>query len=264
MKSVQRMAALALLSSAISLQGAGDGAILRFARTENALVLRYGLTKPSTDRQTVFLALGDRSPGGSAILPFGENAEGSTVFLPFRAQQLFLLRPGKNRQRLWQDWQWGPTADLPPAIQVEFSESEVSVTLPNEWLTERPQLQVAAYAKDFGSQSWGWFFGASDPTVAPGLGDKYLPRFLELDLSTPEKVSAKSRARLEAGERLRIYQLFVRLFGNTNETRRENGTLAENGVGKFADLNDAALASLRAHGLQPPLAHGRAAAGHRH
>jgi glycosidase len=46
-------------------------------------------------------------------------------------------------------------------------------------------------------------------------------------------------------ERLRIYQLLPRLFGNTNETRKPNGTLAENGVGKFADISDTALRSLR-------------------
>src|SRR5580692_6799328 len=46
-------------------------------------------------------------------------------------------------------------------------------------------------------------------------------------------------------QRMRIYQLFVRLFGNTNETRKPNGTLAENGVGKFDDVNDAALAGIR-------------------
>ena len=50
-------------------------------------------------------------------------------------------------------------------------------------------------------------------------------------------------------DRVRIYQLLPRLFGNTNETRRCNGTLAENGVGKFADINDAALSSLRAMGF---------------
>ncbi|MGZ4967698.1 MAG: alpha-amylase family glycosyl hydrolase, partial [Chthoniobacterales bacterium] len=50
-------------------------------------------------------------------------------------------------------------------------------------------------------------------------------------------------------ERIRIYQLFVRLFSNTNETRKQNGTLAENGVGKFNDINDAALDSLRAMGF---------------
>jgi len=50
-------------------------------------------------------------------------------------------------------------------------------------------------------------------------------------------------------ERVRIYQLFVRLFSNTNETRKPNGTLVENGVGKFNEINDAALASLREMGF---------------
>ncbi|MBN1506262.1 MAG: hypothetical protein JW955_05425 [Sedimentisphaerales bacterium] len=46
-----------------------------------------------------------------------------------------------------------------------------------------------------------------------------------------------------------IYQLFVRQFSNVNGTRRPNGTLAENGVGKFSDLNDRALGSLRELGV---------------
>ncbi len=50
-------------------------------------------------------------------------------------------------------------------------------------------------------------------------------------------------------ERVRIYQLFVRLFGNTNETRKPNGTISENGVGKFNDINDRALKSLRELGI---------------
>ena len=52
-----------------------------------------------------------------------------------------------------------------------------------------------------------------------------------------------------ASERVRIYQLFVRLFGNTNETRKQNGTLAENGVGRFADINEATLSSLKQMGF---------------
>ena len=50
-------------------------------------------------------------------------------------------------------------------------------------------------------------------------------------------------------QRVRIYQLLPRLFSNGNETRKPNGTLAENGTGKFADINDAALASLRTMGF---------------
>ncbi len=46
-----------------------------------------------------------------------------------------------------------------------------------------------------------------------------------------------------------IYQLMVRTFGNTNETRKWNGTLAENGCGKFRDINLLALESIRAMGF---------------
>ena len=46
-----------------------------------------------------------------------------------------------------------------------------------------------------------------------------------------------------------IYQLMVRTFGNTNETRKTNGTLAENGCGKFNDINAPALVSLKAMGF---------------
>ncbi len=56
---------------------------------------------------------------------------------------------------------------------------------------------------------------------------------------------------IHAGETPRpvIYQLLVRTFGNTNETRKSNGTLEENGCGKFADINPAALGSLKEMGF---------------
>jgi glycosidase len=46
-----------------------------------------------------------------------------------------------------------------------------------------------------------------------------------------------------------IYQLFVRTFGNSNERRTLNGTIQENGCGKFADITSTALDSLRAMGF---------------
>ncbi|GAC28205.1 alpha-amylase family glycosyl hydrolase [Brumicola pallidula] len=42
-----------------------------------------------------------------------------------------------------------------------------------------------------------------------------------------------------------VYQVFTRLFGNTNETSKPWGTLAENGVGKFSDFDDTALQSIK-------------------
>ena len=49
-------------------------------------------------------------------------------------------------------------------------------------------------------------------------------------------------------DKLIIYQIFTRLFGNQNTTNRYNGSLAENGVGKFNDINDAALRSIKQFG----------------
>ncbi|WP_411827945.1 alpha-amylase family glycosyl hydrolase [Luteolibacter sp. AS25] len=46
-----------------------------------------------------------------------------------------------------------------------------------------------------------------------------------------------------------IYQLLVRTFGNSNTTRKVGGTIAENGCGKFGDINNAALGSIREMGF---------------
>lgn len=46
-----------------------------------------------------------------------------------------------------------------------------------------------------------------------------------------------------------IYQVFTRLFGNTNTTNKPWGTKEENGVGKFSDFNDKALREIRDLGV---------------
>ena len=42
-----------------------------------------------------------------------------------------------------------------------------------------------------------------------------------------------------------VYQVFTRLFGNTNTTNKPWGTIEENGVGKFSDFDDKALKSIK-------------------
>ena len=46
-----------------------------------------------------------------------------------------------------------------------------------------------------------------------------------------------------------IYQVFTRLYGNRNLTRKENGSLAENGSGKMADFTPSVLKQLREMGV---------------
>lgn len=46
-----------------------------------------------------------------------------------------------------------------------------------------------------------------------------------------------------------VYQVFTRLFGNTNSTNKPWGTIEENGVGKFNDFTDKALKELKDLGV---------------
>lgn len=46
-----------------------------------------------------------------------------------------------------------------------------------------------------------------------------------------------------------VYQVFTRLFGNTNTTNNPWGTIEENGVGKFNDFTDKALAEIKDLGV---------------
>ena len=48
-----------------------------------------------------------------------------------------------------------------------------------------------------------------------------------------------------AGEKMVIYQMMTRLFGNQNTTNATYGSMAENGVGKFADITSKALVGLK-------------------
>ena len=46
-----------------------------------------------------------------------------------------------------------------------------------------------------------------------------------------------------------VYQVFTRLFGNTNTTNKPWGTIEENGVGKFNDFTDKALKEIKDLGV---------------
>ncbi|MCB9296219.1 MAG: alpha-amylase family protein [Lewinellaceae bacterium] len=51
------------------------------------------------------------------------------------------------------------------------------------------------------------------------------------------------------GRKIVVYQVFTRLFGNTNTANKPWGTIEENGVGKFSDFTGKALDSIRALGV---------------
>lgn len=53
----------------------------------------------------------------------------------------------------------------------------------------------------------------------------------------------------EKNQKIVVYQVFTRLFGNTKTTNKPWGTLEENGVGKFNDFTDEALDAIRELGV---------------
>jgi len=227
-----------------------DGVTITISHSDADLVIEY--KRPNnTAPPTVFLAVGTHTDIGSAVIPFSEKQEGSTVFLPFKADRLFAFDFGSDKvtvwRRNWQKWKWQEIANTESA-KGQSNSDIYTLRIPLSELGQSKIIDCALYSKDFGFDPWGQFSGCNDPGAEPGKGDKYITSYLEIDNSAASDKIATPKLRL-GGTKLRIYQLFVRLFGNTNETRKQNGTLAENGVGKFNDINDAALKLLRDAGF---------------
>jgi len=265
-----------------------DNVSITVAASQRELVFRYRPPSPSENALNIHVALGTRRQIGAAILPFAQHAEGSTVFLPFKSD-LFLSAEIKAGEivgfiRRWERWRWSDR-ERTQTFSVSGRDGEFVLTIPRALLGGGEKIDLALYAKDpNANDGWGWFWGCSDRTVDSGVGDKYIPHYHELHLQSvipgefegvggesldaprdpsPSLRSAQDdsvaggfgptltwRSRRNAAKtRIRIYQLFVRLFGNTNETRKQNGTLGENGVGRFSEINEAALSSIQSLGF---------------
>lgn len=67
------------------------------------------------------------------------------------------------------------------------------------------------------------------------------------DEPKPAVVNTISKPELKKKEV--VYQVFTRLFGNTNTTNKPWGTIEENGVGKFNDFTDKALKEIKDLGV---------------
>ena len=66
--------------------------------------------------------------------------------------------------------------------------------------------------------------------------------------NSPE-VQTKEDPTMADPQKIVLYQVFTRLFGNTNTTNKPWGTMTENGVGKFDDFSDQALSEIKAMGV---------------
>lgn len=188
---------------------------------------------------------------GSAVVPFEKGFEGSTVFLPFRADRLYFAKVtgggAIKAMRLWKQTMWSTHLDVKPEFEVEMAEGRARFSIRIAELRGATKLRLAVYAKNLrANDGWGVMHANADGSTIAGPGDRYVRSHHAVDLA-PGRIEFV-RTRL-GPERVRIYQLLPRLFSNVNEMRKPNGTLAENGVGKFSQIDDAALASLREMGF---------------
>lgn len=218
------------------------------------------ITLPAAGRlapgHAIYAALDTDRFRGSAVLPFGQGNEGSTVFLPFRADTWCWAALGENGlrkcSRTHLETMWGEPCWEDPSFEVSVSALGWRLRLPRALLGPAQCVGVVIYEKDLtGNGGWGRMLASEPFGIREGIGDQSVSRFEWIDLGRPGPVASSPRARLrpEGTGRVRIYQLLPRLFGNVNETRQPNGTLAANGVGKFADINAAAIASLKDLGV---------------
>jgi glycosidase len=213
--------------------------------TKGVLEIDHTTPADAPAAHTIFVAVHTGFEPGSAVLPFEEKTEGSTMFLPFRAQRLYAVEGDRKSKRTWSDWKWSDRSDA-GELEAKIDGPRSVLRLPLKELKGTGPYRVVVYTKSFANKPWGELISSSDAAVAPGEGDKYIPHYLEVAEGKPAE--RKGRFTSPAG-RPRIYQLLVRLFSNTNERRKPNGTLEENGTGKFGDINEAALQSLQGMGF---------------
>ena len=219
----------------------------------DSVTLRFGkLTESAKPLLVVALSSG---PDGAGMVPFGQNKTGSTLFLPFQADHILLVRPSgepKVSLRKFNGFGLAPEAKDPAGVKLSSgSNGSLELQIPRAWAGRQGTLGVAAALKDISANGgWGRVIESTDPYLFPGENDRYISHYLSFPLPVAgAKDPAVSTLVPRGAGKLRIYQMFPRLFGNTNTNRIPNGTYDQNGCGKFADLNDPALASLKQLGF---------------
>ncbi|MBP8791965.1 MAG: alpha-amylase [Lutibacter sp.] len=73
--------------------------------------------------------------------------------------------------------------------------------------------------------------------------------FIILAACNQEKKEEQKMKDLKKNHKEVVYQVFTRLFGNTNTTNKPWGTIEENGVGKFNDFTEKALQEIKDLGV---------------
>ncbi|MEC8329540.1 MAG: hypothetical protein VXZ45_00220, partial [Verrucomicrobiota bacterium] len=178
----------------------------------------------------------DAGPGfGSCVVKLDEERR---IFLPFQADILFEIE-NQIVTNTWQyrDYQWRLLEDNIAEFNIGESTSYLS-------------LRKTANTDRFRKLQWFFVGSGSELAISKNhycrtKSELYLPHYYELD----SLGNLILRGRFgEPSSSVCIYQLMPRLFGNANERRKTNGTIVDNGCGKFSDLSAEVLSILKEDG----------------
>jgi glycosidase len=225
--------------------------ITKTASGWDILILGAGVDRPD---QAVFVALGTKDGAGSSLIPPSKGQKGSAVWLPFPADLLLVASHTGNKEenyfRRWKTTKWGPAEPAKDAFSVSVEPAQVLLRIPDK-LTGRPAtMNIAVYLKDLAAdEGMGRLYGAIDATMTSGTGDRVIRHYLVAETGRDGTKFRRAGRTDPQAPKVRIYQMLPRLFGNTNEARQPNGSLTDNGSGKFSDLDETAFTELKAMGF---------------
>ena len=77
----------------------------------------------------------------------------------------------------------------------------------------------------------------------------FFAMFFGCNKEVKQILEVKAPTNTELKKKQVVYQVFTRLFGNTNTTNKPWGTIQENGVGKFNDFTEKALKEINDLGI---------------
>ncbi|MEC8650407.1 MAG: alpha-amylase family glycosyl hydrolase [Verrucomicrobiota bacterium] len=182
---------------------------------------------------SLWIALDADSTFGSTVLRVDNER---AVFLPFQADLLIEIEKSKVKTvKRYEDYKW--SLENTSHCLVDFNKDNITLSIES--------LENVDYIR-----AVQWFRVDENSAIASGhnrvsrsnLGDIYLPSYYIVEPSGLLKIRGPYGA---LNTKPNIYQLLPRLFGNENQTRKINGTMNENGCGKFSDLSTKVLKRLK-------------------
>ena len=157
----------------------------------DSITLRFGKL-PEASKPLLIITTSS-GPSGAGMVPFGQNKTGSSLFLPFQADHVLLVRPSgepKLALRKFNGFGLAPETKDPAGVKLAAGkDGGMELQIPRAWAGTNGKIGVAAALKDMSANSgWGRVVDSTDPYLFPGKNDRYISHYLSFEV--PAGISA--------------------------------------------------------------------------